>query len=189
MQKQIVLQDRTVDYTLRKSRRARRVRLAVHADGRVAVVIPFFFKEIRAERFLREKSTWLFSKIAFFQQFHVRATARQSAEEYVRYRDVAYQLAVERARYFSAFYGFNFNRITIKRQRTRWGSCSKIGNLNFHYKIALLPPHLADYIIVHELCHLKEFNHSCNFWKKVGEIMPDYLNARRELKNCMMHLM
>ena len=89
---------------------------------------------------------------------------------------------MERVEYFAGRHQFTFNRITIRSQETRWGSCSKKGNLNFNYRIALLPPRVADYIIVHELCHLKEFNHSWDFWKQVEDILPDYADTRRELK-------
>lgn len=154
----------------------------MYCDGRVVVTTPFYFQETAAERFMREKSSWLFSKIAFFKQFEGRVRTRPSREEYVKQKDDAYRFAVERAGYFSNLYGFQFHQINIKSQKTRWGSCSKKGNLNFNYKIALLPPHLVDYIIVHELCHLKEFNHSREFWRLVAGIIPEYLGARRELK-------
>jgi len=84
--------------------------------------------------------------------------------------------------YFNAMYGLRCNRITIRNQKTRWGSCSRKGNLNFNYKIALLPQRLADYIIVHELCHLGEFNHSRKFWALVAQTMPDHVDLRKELK-------
>ena len=80
-----------------------------------------------------------------------------------------------------------FNKINIKNQKTRWGSCSKKGNLNFNYKIALLPQHLADYIIVHELCHLGEFNHSRSFWNLVAKVFPEYLGIRNELRRSGIH--
>ncbi|MCK5061902.1 M48 family metallopeptidase, partial [Candidatus Parcubacteria bacterium] len=79
-------------------------------------------------------------------------------------------------------YNFKFNRVAIRNQKTRWGSCSAKGNLNFNYKIIYLPIKLQDYIITHELCHLQELNHSRKFWKLVAKIIPDYLSARKELK-------
>jgi len=90
--------------------------------------------------------------------------------------------AHERIRHFNLSYGFAIGRITIRNQRSRWGSASKKGNLNFHYKIALLPPRLADYIIVHELCHLAEFNHSPRFWSLVAKMLPDHKERKGELK-------
>lgn len=181
MRKQIALENKKISYTLRKSRRARRMRLAVYSDGTIVVTTPFDLKESVAEKFIREKSDWLFSKISFFKQFKGKATARYSNEDYLKYKDAAHALAVERAEYFNKIYGFSYNRINIKNQKTRWGSCSNKGNLNFNYKIALLPERLADYIIVHELCHLREFNHSKQFWSLVAQAMPDYTKIRAKL--------
>ena len=87
-----------------------------------------------------------------------------------------------RINYFNAFYGFKIKRIAIKNQSTRWGSCSSLGNLNFNYKIIYLRPELADYLIVHELCHLGELNHSKRFWALVSKTMPKYVNINKELK-------
>ncbi len=73
-------------------------------------------------------------------------------------------------------------RICIKNTLTRWGSCSSKGNLNFSYRLCLLPKHLSDYIIIHELCHLREFNHSSRFWDLVAFFAPAYAAHREELK-------
>ena len=91
-------------------------------------------------------------------------------------------LALKKIEAFNKIYQFKYNRVSIRNQKTRWGSCSKSGNLNFNYKIALLPEKLVDYIIVHELCHLKEFNHSEKFWALVSITIPDYTIVRTELK-------
>lgn len=107
---------------------------------------------------------------------------RGKRRDYLKYKEAARALVRARIKYFNQIYGFKVGRISIRNQRTRWGSCSKKGNLNFNYKIALIAPHLADYIIVHELCHLREFNHSKRFWALVARAVPDYLCARQELK-------
>lgn len=87
-----------------------------------------------------------------------------------------------RISYFNKFYNFEINRIVIKNQKTRWGSCSSKKNLNFNYKIIYLRPALADYLIVHELCHLGELNHSKRFWALVAKTIPSYIKISKELK-------
>ncbi|MFA6190292.1 MAG: M48 family metallopeptidase [Candidatus Staskawiczbacteria bacterium] len=100
----------------------------------------------------------------------------------VKKREQARRFATERINYFNKFYGFKVNRIAIKNTSTRWGSCSSRGNLNFNYKIIYLRPALADYLIVHELCHLGELNHSKRFWALVSKTIPDYIIINKELK-------
>jgi hypothetical protein len=101
---------------------------------------------------------------------------------YLKHREAARALAKRRIEHFSPIYQVSVRRISIRNQKTRWGSCSTRGNLNFNYKIALIPEHLADYIIVHELCHLREFNHSANFWNLVAQTFPNHLEIREELR-------
>lgn len=87
-----------------------------------------------------------------------------------------------RLSHFNQFYGFEVHRVFIKNHHSRWGSASMLGNLNFNYKILILSPELQDYVVVHELCHLKEFNHSSEFWALVGEQIPHYQELRHELR-------
>lgn len=87
-----------------------------------------------------------------------------------------------RLEHFNRFYGFKINRVAIKNQTTRWGSCSSRGNLNFNYRIMYLRKELADYLVVHELCHLKEMNHSKRFWALVKQTIPNYVELNKELR-------
>jgi hypothetical protein len=103
-------------------------------------------------------------------------------------REMARILVENKISYFNKFYKFNINRIAIKNQRKRWGSCSSKANLNFNYKIIFLEPQFADYLIVHELCHLKEFNHSKKFWNLVEKTIPDYKTINQRLRKLPINL-
>lgn len=102
---------------------------------------------------------------------------------YTKYKEHARKLVHERLAFYNQFYGYPIGRITIRDQRRRWGSCSSKGNLNFNYKIVFLPLELADYIIVHELCHLGEFNHSPRFWALVEKQCPHHSVLRKKLSH------
>lgn len=103
-------------------------------------------------------------------------------KEFIRRRGQAYDLVLEKLKKFNEIYKFKYRKVTIRNQKTRWGSCSKNGNLSFNYKVIYLPYHLADYLVVHELCHLGELNHSKRFWALVAKTFPDYRKMQRELK-------
>lgn len=105
-----------------------------------------------------------------------------SKSEYLKYKNQALELVRNKLEHFNKFYNFKYNKVTVRNQSTRWGSCSKSGNLNFNYKLALLPENLVDYVVVHELCHLGEFNHSKNFWDLVARTVPDFKERRQELR-------
>lgn len=182
MKKTIKLNKREVEYTFKVSKRARQLRLAIYCDGNFVVTAPRYFSASLIERFISQKAPWILDKLEYFKRFPGPAFTKGAAKEYEAHKESALALVQKRIAHFNQAYGFRFNKINVKNQKTCWGSCSKKGNLNFNYKIALLPERLADYIIVHELCHLGEFNHSRQFWNLVAESVPDYLELRRELK-------
>lgn len=185
MQKSIQLNTQTIEYTLRVSKRSKRLRLSIHRDGRLAVSVPRLIPQFLIDKFLREKSVWILNKIAHFKSLPPLPSKLSKAEErkeYAQYKQAAKNFAEARVAHFNKFYGFRPGKISIKNQKTRWGSCSKRGNLNFSYKIVLLPQRLADYVIVHEICHLGEFNHGRGFWNLVARTVPDYKEIRAEFK-------
>ncbi len=89
----------------------------------------------------------------------------------------------ERVRYYAPLIGVNYGRVTIRNQKSKWGSCSAKGNLNFNCLLMLCPPAVLDYVVVHELCHRKEMNHSPAFWAEVEKLVPDYPARRKWLKD------
>lgn len=182
--KKIVVQSRTItvdniviDYTLRLNPRSKSVRLSVLSDGEVVITTPVRNLNSIVEQILIQKKDWIIEK----KILSLKSKSQQRLE-YLDLKEKALKIAVDKVNYWNSFYNFKFNKISIKNQQTRWGSCSKKGNLNFSYKIALIPDNLADYLVVHEISHLGEFNHSIKFWNLVSRTIPNYKELRRELK-------
>lgn len=103
-------------------------------------------------------------------------------QHYQQHKEYARAVILEHLERYNEQYQLPYKRVAIRNQRRCWGSCSALGNLNFSYKVALLPPCLRDYIIVHELCHLRELNHSARFWAAVAEALPDYQARAQHLR-------
>lgn len=179
--KEIILNGRKVVYSLKTSGRARNLRVSIRPGGVVAAVKPRFISERVVEDFLRQKADWVIEKIDRLKDRN-GLIARGTKADFKRHAPLARQLALEKINQFNETYQVSFNRVAIRNQSTRWGSCSRKGNLNFNYRIALLPERLSDYIVVHEMCHLRELNHSKKFWDLVAIAIPDYGRRRRELK-------
>lgn len=168
--------------------RRRTLGLEVRADGRVILRAPKGLSNQAVMDFVKERQAWIVQK--WFETERIR---RQKAERPPRdyeqnpaleaqYRKEARRRITERAAYFAEKMGVNYGRIAIKAAKTRWGSCSARGNLNFHWKLILMPPAILDYVVVHELAHRIEMNHSPRFWTQVERILPDYRERRRWLK-------
>lgn len=180
MKKIVLLESTEVPCTLKKVRRSRSLRINVHQDGRVVVTAPYWESYRTMERFLGEHAEWVRLKLS-----RINPVIRDAASErnhYYEHRERARALIHDRLVHWSRFCGVRPNRVFIRNQKTRWGSCSAQGNLSFSYKVALLPQELCDYVIVHELCHLLELNHSTRFWAQVAAAIPDYQKRRRGLK-------
>jgi predicted metal-dependent hydrolase len=180
--REINLGGRRVVYLLRTSSRGRNLRITIKPGGSVFAVKPRHLSESAVQKFLVEKSAWILKKIDNLQNKQSLLLSGNRAD-YKRHVETARQLALRKISQFNQIYKINFNRLAIRDQSTRWGSCSRKGNLNFNYRIALLPEHLADYIVVHEMCHLRELNHSPRFWDLVAVALPDYARRRKELRN------
>lgn len=179
-------------YIFKHSARARQVRLTVrparilrpggvNCDATVVLTAPRWIPLATAEEFLRAKMDWVADKVRYWKA-HPVIKARRAVYRYRAHKAAARQFVTERVNYYNAHYQFAFNRLNIKRGRSRWGSCSAKRNLNFNFKLLWLPRLLADYVMVHELCHLQELNHSNRFWALVAQTMPEYKKLRGELK-------
>ena len=117
--------------------------------------------------------------------FKLAESARSQAQSVFEawYKKQARALLTERVEFFAHAQGFKVKKIRISSARTRWGSCSAKGTLSFTWRLVMAPPDVIDYVVVHELCHLKELNHSKAFWAQVEAILPDYKTRRKWLKD------
>ena len=170
-------------YEIRRSERARRVRITVHHDERVVLTVPRLVSDKSAHAFLETRIDWIKKTVERFRKrMPGLLLPRLSRRDYTKHKEAARQLIEERLLHWNSIYKFVYHRVSIRKTRSRWGSCSKKGNLNFNYRILFLPPELVDYVIVHELCHLQELNHGRAFWELVGQTIPDYKAHRRALQ-------
>lgn len=182
-----------IEYQLIRSAR-KTVAIQINRQGEVVVRAPRRCPKSYIDAFVAEKQTWIQRKLeeirwqeAEREQVRSRENCNAfllpgtAAEEAV-YRAQAADIFARKAAYYAARMGVTFNRITIRDQKTRWGSCSSKGNLNFNWRLVLAPVPVLDYVVIHELAHRREMNHSSRFWDIVGEIMPDYQIHRRWLR-------
>lgn len=183
MKKYIELRGQKIEYTLKVNARARRIKFTIYGGGGLVVTVPRKFNELDLERFMREKADWILRKTQEFKSIKKTLSRKDERHAFLTHRLTTLEMVRKRLEYFNNIYKFNFEKIRIKSQRTCWGSCSRRKNLNFNYRLAFLPAHVVDYVVVHELCHLGEFNHSRRFWDLVARAIPDYLRIRKELRH------
>ena len=163
------------------------VALEIRPDLSVLVRAPYWMADWQIRKFVDEKSDWLYAHLREMEQKQKLEAARPKAApltpgELQVLADEALRVIPERVRFYAPVVGVTYGRITIRNQRTRWGSCSAKGNLNFNCLLMKAPPEVLDYVVVHELCHLKEMNHSKAFWDEVGKVMPEYETYKLWLK-------
>ncbi len=169
-------------YTLKVSKRAKRIRLAMYSDGSLVVTKPYGLPGFFINSFLHNKTNWILSKLAHFHKNASVNIVQKNKAHYLKHRGQARHFIEQTVREINEFYKFDYKRISIRNQTTRWGSCSQHGNLNFNYKLLFMPKEAATYVITHELCHLKEMNHSPRFWALVARTIPNFKAVRTGLK-------
>lgn len=175
---------------IRSNRRT--VSISITKEGKVLVRAPYNLSNWQLRKLLHEKGNWIEKHLqkltenqdAFAKQDEISSEEdeRLTEEEHKMYIKEARRLFTERTNHYAPIVGVTYNRIAIKSQKTRWGSCSSKGNLNFNYLLYFAPLEILDYVVVHELCHRKEMNHSKAFWAEVEKIIPDYKQRRKWLR-------
>ena len=184
-------------YQLIKSNR-KTIAISFDRDGNLVVKAPLFVSDRQIEDFVRQKSEWIEATALRLKRerakvasalgrliLHVPYAADYEDRRWVLeqwYRRQAQIVIGEKAREFAALLGVSYAAVRIKDQRSRWGSCSGKGNLNFNWRILMAPEAVCDYVVIHELCHLVHMDHSERFWKLVESVCPDYRRCRAWLK-------
>jgi predicted metal-dependent hydrolase len=195
---------RSLGYIIKRSshKRLRYVRITVARDGSVVVIAPAHAPDAMIHTFVQSKGAWIREKQEHFKRReHIREKRaaerlRQhgipvftvppaSAQEFRAHKEAARVRIQERVDFFVPRYGVRYQRLTIKNQGTRWGSCSARGALSFNYRLLFVPPAVLDYVVVHEVCHLRELNHSDRFWNLVAQEIPAYHAYRQALSDSL----
>lgn len=181
---QVHLQVMKQEIRLIRSRR-KTISIEVTADAQVIVRAPNRAKLADINRFIGEKADWIDKSLNKMRQRQNEQSQRKelSSQEVKLLVTRAKRIIPQRVRHYADIMGVTYGRITIRMQKSRWGSCSAKGNLNFNCLLMRTPETILDYVVVHELCHLKEMNHSERFWAEVEKVLPDYKERRKWLKD------
>ena len=167
-------------YLKRSARKT--VSMEILPDGRVLVRAPWRMPEAQIRQFVLKNEGWLEKHLEKQKESAGEPVDRLSMEELKELAELASKVIPERVSYYAEKIGVTYGRITIRNQKTRWGSCSSKGNLNFNVALMRAPIEVLDYVVVHELCHRLEMNHSKKFWYYVKKYMPEYKEAQKVLK-------
>lgn len=166
--------------------RARRKTLSIRItqEGNLEIRAPLGMPKGEIEAFLKEKAQWIETHRAkVLAEYTQGQEAPLGEEEILTLAEQMRQGLPEKLNRHAASMGVTFGRVTIRCQQTRWGSCSSGGNLNFNCLLMLAPEEVLDYVVVHELAHRKQMNHSALFWQEVARECPDYKKSLRWLKD------
>ena len=150
------------------------VSLEIRPDGKLTVRAPLRMSYSDIEKYVNSKSAWIEKALEKFANKDETPAVPFTEEELKKYTKAAEKIIPERVKHYAEIMGVEYNRITIRTPKTRWGSCSSKKNLNFSCLLVLMPEKVMDSVVVHELCHLKEMNHSKRFYAEIYKVMPDY---------------
>lgn len=158
--------------------------LEIKRDGGVVVRAPLFATEGQIRDFVLGHKDWLEKHLAENERAREEYSSLPllSADDIKALKARAKSYIPVRTEYWAKIIGAEYSSVTVRAQKTRWGSCSSKGNLSFNCLLMLTDTEIIDYVIIHELCHTKELNHSKRFWTLVGSVMPNYKQVRSRLK-------
>lgn len=174
----------TIEYEIKRYKRAKYIRIAVKPGGKVVVSMPWRAPKYLAKQFVERKIDWVLQ--AQEKMSRVQTPLKVSTAQMAKHKRELKKIIIPRLAELNKAYGFSYKLVSVRNQKTRWGSCSKSGTLSFNYKLLFVPEAVRDYVLVHELCHIQEMNHSKKFWSLVAQVLPNYRALRTELKRISM---
>lgn len=169
--------------------RSRRKTISIQIDEKLRITVraPLRMPDAAVQNFIKERSGWIEKHLQKMrdrqEEMRVEPGEILTVEQLRALAGEAVDYIPGRVSFYAQRIGVDYGRITIRNQKSRWGSCSGEGNLNFNCLLMLTPPEIIDYVVVHELCHRLEMNHSRYFWEEVERVMPDYKSRRKWLKD------
>lgn len=176
---------REISVSIKRSSR-KSLGLEVRTTGEVFARVPSRLSDTKIKEFIESHKDWIIQKVSKMsekkdgrQEIGIPSWENLNLQEHKAIKDKI----SERVAYYSQKMGVTYGRITIRNQKTRWGSCSSKGNLNFNYRLFYLPGELLDYVVVHELAHRRYMNHSRQFWQEVGTYFPQYEQCRQRFSD------
>lgn len=171
-----------IPYTRKLSRSRRSIGISISREGGVVVRASARVSDSYIVKLLEEKRTWILEKIAYIQSLPPLVSLVGVEGDYKKQKTELLELLRHRVDEVNEHYQFLYREIVVRKMKSRWGTCSRSGKLTFNFVMSRLPEHLQTYIIVHELCHVRHFNHGKAFWDAVAEVTPDYRAHRKELR-------
>ncbi len=178
--KTLEIEDVSLPIILERSRR-KTLAIQITKDIKLQIKAPIYTSEREIYRFLQQKQFWIYKR-AKSEMTNAENKVERSEEEMNRLREQARVVLTQKSSDYAKRLGVSFQKIRIGNQRTRWGSCSSKGTISYNWRLILMPEPIMDYVVVHELCHLLEMNHSKQFWGLVAGIIPNYAEYRTWLK-------
>ena len=174
----LIVEEMTIPYEIIRSKR-KTYGINIAPGGKVTIRIPLRGSEKFAISLAESKKNWIASCVLKLENIPWQPSEKRLE---AIYRKAAREYFPKRVSHYAHILGVTYGKISIRDQKTRWGSCSSEGNLSFNWRLILAPPNVLDYVVVHELCHRKEMNHSHEFWALVESIMPNYKEYRKWLR-------
>jgi len=173
--------------SLERSRRAKHINIRVSPFRGVRVAVPYASSFKEAEEFVRSKKAWVKRHLEKIEQYERKNNENINRADYID-KAKAETVLINRLKYLADKYGFSYNRVFIRNQKTRWGSCSSKNNISLNIKLVRLPDDLIDYVILHELTHTTRRNHSKAFWKELGKLVGNGKQMSSRLRSYGMEL-